>query len=90
MPINVTATLRRARHAVLNEQRKISEQIRVLETALGLSTNRHGSANSNRPLAHRRHRMSAKARRALSERMKSYWAAKRKEKRVGTPKKKKS
>jgi hypothetical protein len=90
MLINVTATLRRARHAVLNEQRKIGEQIRVLETALGLSTNRHGSVNSHRPLARRRHRMSAKARRALSKRMKSYWAAKRKETRAGTPKKKKS
>jgi hypothetical protein len=87
MSINVTATLRRAQQALRNEQQKIGEQIRALETALGVGPDRAGSANGYRPVAHRRRRMSAKARRALSRRMKSYWAAKRKGKRAGTPKK---
>ncbi len=79
MPINVTATLHRAMQSLQNERKRIDHQIRAVQTALGISTDSHIGANSNRP-ASRRRRMSPAARRALSNRMKAYWVAKRKEK----------
>jgi hypothetical protein len=77
MPINVMVTLRRAMHSLLNERKRIDGQLRAIETALGVSTHSRGS-NSARP-GPRPRRMSPAARRALSQRMKAYWAAKRKE-----------
>ncbi len=80
MPINVTATLRRAMQSLQGERKRIDEQIRAVQTALGISTNSHTGSNSHRPTSSRRRRMSPAARRALSKRMKAYWAAKRKAK----------
>ncbi len=79
MPINVTVTLRRAMQSLLSERKKIDAQLRAVQMVLGISTNSHAGSNSHRS-ASRRRRMSAEARRALSKRMKAYWAAKRKAK----------
>jgi hypothetical protein len=77
MPINVTATLHRAMQSLRSERNRIDGQIRAVQTALGISTNSHTGSNSYRPTSSRRRRMSPAARRALSKRMKAYWAAKR-------------
>jgi hypothetical protein len=79
MPVNVTATLRRAMQTLLSDRKKIDDQLRAVQTALRISRNTHVSSNSHRP-ASRRRRMSPAARRALSKRMKAMWAAKRKAK----------
>jgi hypothetical protein len=78
MPIDVTATLHRAMQSLRSERYRIDGQIRAVQTALGISANRHTGSNSHRPTSSRRRRMSPAARRALSRRMKAYWAAKRK------------
>ncbi len=87
MPINVTATLRRALQSLQHERERIDGQIRAVQTALGISTNSHTGSNSHRPTSSRRRRMSPAARRALSKRMKAYWAARRKQKTAVKPKK---
>ncbi len=87
MPINVTATLRRALQSLQHERDRIDGQIRAVQTALGISTNSHTGSNSHRPTSSRRRRMSPAARRALSKRMKAYWAARRKQKTAVKPKK---
>ncbi len=79
MPINVTATLRRAMQSLQGERNRIDGQIRAVQTALGTSTNSGTASNSHRPPSRRR-RMSPSARLALSKRMKAYWAAKRRAK----------
>ncbi len=86
MPINVTATLHRAMQSLRSQRNRIDGQIRAVQTALGISTNSHTGSNSRRP-ASRRPRMSPAARRALSKRMKAYWAARRKQKGAVKPKK---
>ncbi len=87
MPINVTATLRRAMQSLQGERKRIDEQIRAVQTALGISTKSHTGSNSHRPTSSRRRRMSPAARLALSKRMKAYWAAKRKGKTAVKPRK---
>ncbi len=71
--------------SLLSDRKKIDDQLRVVHAALGMSANGHLSSNSHR--ASRRRRMSSAARRALSKRMKAYWATKRKEKTTVKPKK---
>ncbi len=82
MPINVTATLRRAMQSLQSERNRIDEKLRAVQTALGVGTNSHSGSNSHRPTSSRRRRMSPAARRVLSKRMKAYWAAKRKGKAI--------
>jgi hypothetical protein len=87
MPINVTATLHRAMQSLRSERNRIDGQIRAVQTVLGISTNSHTGSNSYRPMSLRRRPMSPAARRALSKRMKAYWAAKRKGKTAVKPRK---
>jgi hypothetical protein len=87
MPINVTATLHRAMQSLRSERNRIDGQIRAVQTALGISTNSHTGSNGHRPTSSRRRRMSPAARRALSKRMKAYWAARRRQKGAVKPKK---
>ncbi len=86
MPINVTATLRRAMQSLRSERQRLDHQIRAVQVALGITTNSQTGSNSHGPVS-RRPRMSPEARRALSKRMKAYWAAKRREKTATKPKK---
>jgi hypothetical protein len=69
MPVNVTRTLQQALHQIQAERDRLDRQLRTIRAALG------GDGRS----AVRRHRrpMSAAARRAVSQRMKAYWAARR-------------
>ena len=89
MAISVTATLRRALTALRTEQVRIERQIAALEGVLGATNSRgRGRPRSAEPRQPRtrsmngrrrpRRRMTAAARRAFGQRMKAYWAARRK------------
>jgi hypothetical protein len=76
MPVNVMATLRSALRQLEAQRAHIDRQIAGVRSALdGLGT----GAGQRRPVrstaqVRRRRRMSAAARRAVSQRMKAYWA----------------
>lgn len=67
MPINVTATLKKALQTLESEGARIAYQITAIRQVL------NGTGATTTP-ATRRRRMSAAARRAVSQRMKAYWA----------------
>lgn len=73
MPVDVTQTLRTALSRLESEKARLDRQITALRTALTGTTD-------SRAAGGRRRRMSATARRAVSRRMKAYWAAQRKAK----------
>lgn len=70
MPLDVTRTLQHALSQLQAERDRIDRQLRTIRAALG---------GDGRGAAARRHRrpMSAAARRAVSQRMKAYWASRR-------------
>jgi hypothetical protein len=75
MPIDVTATLRKAFRQLEREKAVIEQQLAAIRSVLGSLSSRSGAA---RPVRRgRRRRMSAAARRAASQRMKAYWATRR-------------
>ena len=74
MPVDVTRTLRQALSQLEAERNRLDNQIRTLRAALDGSG---GGARSTGGGGRRRRRMSADARRAVSTRMKAYWAARR-------------
>ncbi|MBI4306768.1 MAG: hypothetical protein HY678_10660 [Chloroflexi bacterium] len=69
MPIDVTETLRQALSKLEAERTRIDRQIAAVRTVLGAT----GSRNSSRS----RKALSAAARKAISQRMKAYWAKRR-------------
>jgi hypothetical protein len=76
MPVDVTQTLRRALSELESEKQRIDRQISAIRAVVG------GSADgrSAMPAAgsmRRRRRMNAAQRRAVSQRMKAYWASRR-------------
>jgi hypothetical protein len=76
MPINVTPTLRRALHQLETQRAHIERQITALRGALdglGGPKGREGRSRLSGPTRQRR-RMSATVKRAISQRMKAYWA----------------
>ncbi len=76
MPINVMPTLRKALRHLETERSRIDRQVAALRGALdglGGARRRGRSSPPARPVRRRR-RMSATARRAISQRMKAYWA----------------
>ena len=75
MPVNVNATLQKALAELQAERGRIDRQIAAIHAVLGAGRGRAGRA-SGRPAAGRRarKRMSAAQRRAVSRRMKAYWA----------------
>ena len=76
MPINVTPTLRRALRQLKTERSRIDRQIAALRNALdgmGSPTSRGRRSHPSRS-TRRSRRMTVTARRALSRRMKAYWA----------------
>jgi hypothetical protein len=79
MTIDITKTLRKALAELRTDRRKIDQQIAAIETALaGLGGKaRHGGGRAARPRPAARKSMSAAARKALSRRMKAYWAKRR-------------
>jgi hypothetical protein len=79
MPVNVTATLHRALRQLEAQRAHIDRQIAGVRSALdGLGTGASQSRSvRSTARVRRRRRMSAAARRALSQRMKAYWAKRR-------------
>jgi len=89
MPVDLGRTLRDALSQLTAEKDKIDRQISAIESALAAMNGtiggwrRAGSsapaqeASTARPVRKRRPRMSAAARKAVSERMRAYWARQR-------------
>lgn len=77
MPVDVTRTLRQALNQLQSERHRIERQIRSIQSVLDGAGQGRGSAPGGG--ARRRRRMSAAARRAVSQRMKAYWASRRKQ-----------
>ena len=71
MPLDISRTLRQALAKLESEKQRIERQVSAIRSLLGGSDGR----GAGRP--RRRRRMSASARRAVSQRMKAYWAARR-------------
>ena len=72
MPVDVTRTLQQALQSLESERDRLDRQIRTIRVALGGGDGRSsgGGRRGRRP-------MSASARKAVSQRMKAYWAARR-------------
>jgi hypothetical protein len=80
MPRDVTMTLRHALAELQSERRRLEHQIGVIETVLDTGGRRAPGRRGRRPAPIRRRtrrRMSAAARKAVSQRMKAYWAKRR-------------
>jgi hypothetical protein len=76
MAINVTKTLRKALVELQAEQEKISAQIKAIQNVLAAGGSRRGSAKGSLAGRGKRARksMSEAERKAVSRRMKAYWA----------------
>ena len=84
MPVDVTLTLRRALSELESERARIDRQISAIRAVVGGSADGRGApagASSRR----RRRRMNAAQRRAVSQRMKAYWASRRAAKGASKP-----
>ncbi len=78
---DVTKPLRKALAQLQAEKQRIDRQITGIERALSVLTGgspKDGPRAAPRPIP-RRPKMSVKARKALSQRMKAYWAKRRQE-----------
>ena len=80
MPVDVTRPLRQALSQLESERDRLDTQISRLRAALDGSGGGGRGAGAGR---RRRRRMSSEARRAVSQRMKAYWAARRAKKTRG-------
>lgn len=81
MPVDVSRTIRQALSQLQSERDRLDRQIRTLQGALdGVGGRGAGGGGGVR---RGRRRMSAEARRAVSQRMKAYWAARRAKKTRG-------
>ncbi len=76
MPINVMVTLRKALRRLEGQRARIESQIAAIRSVLGAGTDSKNRSRGSTPTTspRRRRRMSSAARRALSQRMKAYWA----------------
>ncbi len=85
MPPSVTATLRSALRQLEMERKGIDRQIAAIRAVLGDSRGRRSPAAPLAPprAKAKRPRTSAAARRAVSQRMKAYWAKRKAEKTKG-------
>ena len=79
MAIDVTKTLRKALAALEAEKEKISRQIESIQQVLAAGSRgpRQAKRRIGTQSTQKRHPMSAAARKALSQRMKAYWAKRR-------------
>lgn len=76
MPVDVTRTLRQALNELQSERDRIERQIRSIRAVLDGAGDGRGGARGGGG-RRRRRSMSAAARRAVSQRMKAYWASRR-------------
>lgn len=81
MAINLAKTLRKALVELQAEQRKISEQIAAIQKVLAADSRgrERRRGRGKKPTKPARKRMSAAARKAVSRRMKAYWAKRKAE-----------
>jgi hypothetical protein len=76
MPVDVTATLRKALRQLEEEKSALENRIAAIHMAL--NGVQRSTEQSDRPRRRsRRRRMSAAARKAVGQRMKAYWARRR-------------
>jgi hypothetical protein len=81
MPIDVSQTLRRALAELEAERGRLDRQISAIRAVIGGGDGRSAGAGAGARAGTRgRRRMSAEARRAVSQRMKAYWAQRRAQK----------
>ena len=79
MALNLTTPLRKALHQLEAEKQRIDREVAAIRAALAALGDRRGHhtpASAPRAKA-RQHGMSLAARRAVSRRMKAYWAKRR-------------
>ena len=78
MALNLTTPLRKALHQLEAEKQRIDREITAVRAALAALGDRRGRTPASVPRAKaRQHGMSLAARRAVSRRMKAYWAKRR-------------
>ncbi|RPJ59306.1 MAG: hypothetical protein EHM24_28025 [Acidobacteria bacterium] len=81
MAISITADIRQALQALERERKQLDRQIEALQRVLAIfDSSPAEQAPASKPTARKaaRRGMSAASRRAASERMKAYWAKRRK------------
>lgn len=96
MPVDVRKTLRQALSKLNDDKQKLDRQIEAIQGALQaldgrVSVSEVGAARAERDASMRRRKrrtMSRAARKAVSARMKAYWAKRRSGKKVTSGKKK--
>lgn len=89
MPVDVMATLRKAVRQLETEKARLDRQLAALRGVLGnlnSSTDRAIGKPRRAGARKRRRRLNAAARRAVSRRMKVYWAKRKAAAAKGTPK----
>ena len=79
MPVDVTSNLREALAKLVAEKRRIERQVAVVQSAIRSVSDVNVNHRAGLPVATRgtkgrRRRMSPAARKAVSARMKAYWA----------------
>jgi hypothetical protein len=80
MVLNLTATLQKALRQLETEKAKIDQQIAAIQTVLrGMSTPTKAKPARKAATAKPKRTMNPKARKAIQERMKAYWAKKKAE-----------
>ncbi len=70
----VTTYIRKALHHLEAERQRIERQITAIHSVLGISGDRRRGTRVRPVRKAKRRRMSAAARKAVSQRMKAYWA----------------
>ena len=83
MPVDVRPSLKRALKQLHSERSRIDHQISALTDALGTiggGAVRRARRAARRAVKHARKRMTTVQRRAVSKRMKAYWAKRKKAK----------
>ena len=86
--VDVTKTLNQAMRELESDRARVLGQIAALEQALRAVDGRRGPDPLSTPTRRKRRSMSAAERKAVSRRMKAYWAQRRRAKAKGSPVKK--
>ena len=77
MAMDISKTLRRSLAELRSERTRLDQQISAIETALGALGGRGGRGRTASGMPRQRRPMNPAARKALSQRMRAYWAKRR-------------
>jgi len=77
MAMDISKTLRRSLAELRSERTRLDQQISAIETALGALGGRGGRGRAASGKPRQRRPMNPAARKALSQRMRAYWAKRR-------------